>query len=167
VLGPAGSAIQGAQATAGGATVRFIAHPVTALTKVAGDGVVQGAGSVVTVTVGTNGPGGLPIHWTVGAGGGSVAPAVVRTGDASANGTASAQWTLGASGPQTLTASSGSLSVTFTATAVAAGKRTLLADLPGRILDLDATRVLWLDSATTRQVKLRNLGSGTRARAGG
>jgi hypothetical protein len=161
VLGNAGSATQGAQATVGGATVRFAAYPVTVLTKLAGDGVTQGAGSVVTVTVGTNGPGGLPIHWTVTSGGGAVAPAVVRTADGAATSTASAQWTLGPAGAQTLTASAGSLSVTFTATAVVAGRRTLLADLPGRILDLDATRALWLDSATTRQIKLRTLATGT------
>jgi hypothetical protein len=160
VLGPAGPATQSAQAAVGASTVRFVAYPVTSLTKVAGDGVTQGAGSVVTVTVGTNGPGGLPIHFAVASGGGSVAPAVVRTTDGAASSNASAQWTLGAAGPQTLTASAGNLSVTFTATAVAAGKRTLLANLPGRILDLDATRVLWLDSATTRQVKLRTLATG-------
>jgi hypothetical protein len=161
VLGNAGTAVQGAQATAGGATVRFAASPVTVLTKLAGDGLVQGAGSVVTVTVGTNGPGGLPIHWAVASGGGSVAPAVARTATGAATSTASAQWTLGPAGPQTLTASAGNLSVTFTATAVAAGQRTLLANLPGRILDLDATRALWLDSATTRQIKLRTLATGT------
>ncbi|HEV7586995.1 MAG TPA: Ig-like domain-containing protein, partial [Longimicrobium sp.] len=109
VLGAAGAATQGAQATAGGATVRFAASPVTALTRLAGDGVVLGAGSVVTVTVGTNGPGGLPIHWAVTAGGGTVAPAVVRTTDGAATSTASAQWTLGPAGAQTLTASAGSL----------------------------------------------------------
>jgi hypothetical protein len=163
VLGPAaGSAIQGAQATAGGATVRFIAYPVTVLTRLAGDGAVQGAGTVVTVTVGTNGPGGLPIHWTVASGGGSVAPSVVRTTEGSATSTASAQWTLGPAGPQTLTASAGSLSVTFTAASVAAGKRTQIANVNGRILDLDPTRVLYVDSTSgpARVARLRTLSSG-------
>jgi Bacterial Ig-like domain (group 1) len=161
VLGAAGSATQTAQATAGGATVRFAAFPVTALTRLAGDGAVQGAGSVVTVTVGTNGPAGLPIHWTVTSGGGSVAPAVGPTGGG-ASSTASASWTLGPAGPQTLTASAGSLSVTFTATSVVAGHRTQLANVNGRILDLDATRVLYVDSTSgpSRQVRLRTLAGG-------
>jgi hypothetical protein len=162
VLGNAGTAVQGAQATAGGATVRFAASPVTVLTKLAGDGLVQGAGSAITVTVGTNGPGGLPIHWAVASGGGSVAPAVARTTTGAATSAASAQWTLGPAGPQTLTASAGNLSVTFTATAVVAGRRTLLADLNGRILDLDATRVLYVDSSTAvRKVRLRTLSTGS------
>jgi hypothetical protein len=161
VLGAAGSATQGAQATAGGATVHFTAFPVTALTKLAGDGAVQGAGSVVSVTVGTNGPAGLPIHWVVASGGGSVAPAAGPTGGG-ATSTASASWTLGAVGPQTLTASAGSLSVTFTATSVAAGQRTQLANVNGRILDLDATRVLYFDSTTgpVNRVRLRTLSGG-------
>jgi hypothetical protein len=162
VLGNAGTAVQGAQATAGGATVRFAASPVTTLTKLAGDGLVQGAGSTITVTVGTNGPGGLPIHWAVASGGGSVAPAVARTTTGAATSAASAQWTLGPAGPQTLTASAGSLTVNFTATSVAAGRRTLLADLNGRILDLDATRALYVDSSTAvRKVRLRTLSTGS------
>jgi hypothetical protein len=160
VLGAA-TTVQGAQASVGAATVRFAATPVTSLTKLAGDGLQQGAGSVITVTVGTNGPPGLPIHWVVASGGGSVAPTVGSSGGGAANSTASALWTLGPAGPQTLTASSGSLSVTFTATSLLAGQRTQLANVNGRILDLDATRVLYVDSsAAVRTVKLRTLSSG-------
>ncbi|HEV7590183.1 MAG TPA: hypothetical protein VGO40_18840, partial [Longimicrobium sp.] len=68
----------------------------------------------------------------------------------------------GPAGAQTLTASAGSLTVTFTANAVAAGRRTLLADLNGRILDLDAARVLYVDSsAAVRRVRLRTLSDGS------
>ncbi|HEV7586996.1 MAG TPA: Ig-like domain-containing protein [Longimicrobium sp.] len=160
VLGPAGPATQSAQATVAGTTVRFTARAVTQLVKTAGDGSLAPPGTVVTVSVSADNAEGLPIHWTVTGGGGSVSPAISRIGGLA---TASAQWTLGPSGPQTLTASSGSLSVTFTATSVLVGSRTLKAQVPGRILDLDVTRVLWLDSATTRKVKLRDLADGSDA----
>ena len=151
VLGAA-TTPQTATATVAGTTIRFTAYPATALTRTSGDGVTAGTGSTLTVTLAATGAsgaiGGLPIHWTVASGGGSVTPAVGETSRHAFNqGTASAAWTLGPSaGPQTLTASAGGLSVTFTATAIAAGTRTLLAQLPGRVLDATSDRVLWVES---------------------
>jgi Bacterial Ig-like domain (group 1) len=165
VLGTA-TGPQTAQATVGGATVRFTAYPATTLTKTSGDGVTAGTGSTLTVSLSATGPsgaiGGLPIHWTVSSGGGSVAPAVGETSRHAFNlGTASASWTLGPSaGTQTLTASAGGLSVTFTATAISAGTRTLLVQVPGRVLDATSDRVLWLESGTGL-VKVRTLATGT------
>jgi hypothetical protein len=168
VLGTGTAPTQTAQATVGGATVRFTAYPATALNKTSGDGVTAGTGSTVTVTLTATGPsgtiGGLPIHWTVGSGGGSVTPAVGETSRHNFNqGTASAAWTLGPSaGTQTLTASAGGLSVTFTASATLAATRTLLATVPGRVLDATSDRVLWLESGTG-VVKLRTLATGADA----
>jgi len=167
VLGNAGTP-QTAQATVGGATVRFTAYPATVLTKTSGDGVTAGTGSTLTVSLSATGPtgaiGGLPIHWTVSSGGGSVTPAVGETSRHAFNlGTASATWTLGPSaGTQTLTATAGGLSVTFTATAIGAGTRTLLAQVPGPVLDATSDRVLWWETATG-QVKLRTLATGADA----
>jgi len=171
VLG-ASAGPQTAQATVGGATVRFTAYPADQLVIDAGNGQTGGPGLAVAVRVGakssvTGGIPGLPIHWTVASGGGSVAPAVVKTvNDPNGRGLgiASAQWTLGAPGPQTLTASAGALSVTFTATALAAGTRTLLVQLPagGGALDATAGRVLWIDGAT-RVVRVRTVSSGADA----
>jgi len=167
VLG-ASTAPQTAQATVGGSTVRFTAYPATTLTKTLGDGVTAGTGSTLTVTLSATGAsgaiGGLPIHWTVSSGGGSVTPAVGETSRQAFNyGTASASWTLGAStGTQTLTATAGGLSVTFTATAVLAGTRTLLAQVPDLALDATSDRVLWLQGQVgTGLVKLRTLATGT------
>ena len=75
--------------------------------------------------------------------------------------TTSAQWTLGPPGPQTLTASAGALSVTFAATAIGVGQRTLLAQVPGQALDAAADRVLWMDA--TRVIKVRTLSTGADA----
>jgi len=168
VLGNAGTA-QTAQATVGGATVRFTAYPATVLTRTAGDGVTAGTGSTLTVGLSATGPtgaiGGLPIHWTVSSGGGSVTPAVGEASRHNFNlGTASANWTLGPSaGTQTLTASAGGLSVTFTATAIASGTRTLLAQFPGRAVDATTDRVLWVEPQAGGSVKLRTLATGTDA----
>jgi len=167
VLGTAGGPTQTAQATVGGATVRFTAYPATSLTKTSGDGVTAGTGSTLTVILNATGAsgaiGGLPIHWTVSSGGGSVTPAVGETSRHTFNqGTASAAWMLGPSaGTQTLTATAGGLSVTFTATAIAAGTRTLLTQVPGQVLDATSDRVLWLEGqGGTGPVKLRTLATG-------
>jgi hypothetical protein len=167
VLG-ASTAPQTAQATVGTSTVRFTAYPATALTKTSGDAVTAGTGSTLTVTLAATGAsgaiGGLPIHWTVSSGGGSVTPALGETSRHAFNlGTATATWTLGPSaGAQTLTATAGGLSVTFTATAIAAGTRTLLAQVPGLVLDATSDRVLWLEGQVgTGLVKLRTLTTGT------
>ncbi len=64
-----------------------------------------------------NGVPGVMVHWVVASGGGSITPDSAPTG---AQGTASAQWTLGATvGTQTATATAGggALAATFTATA--------------------------------------------------
>src|SRR3954447_10824439 len=167
VLGTATGPTQTAQATVAGTTVRFTAYPATALTRTSGDGVTAGTGSTLTVTLSATGAsgaiGGLPIHWAVTSGGGSVTPALGETSRHAFNlGTASAAWTLGASqGTQTLTASAGGLSVTFTAPAIAAGTRTLLAQLPGRAVDATTDRVLWVEPQAGGLVKLRTLGTGT------
>ena len=167
VLGAGAAPVQTASATVAGTTIRFSAYPATALAKTAGDGLTAAAGSPVTVTVratGGSGPiGDLPIHWTVASGGGSVTPAVGTTSKQPFGyGTASATWTLGpAAGPQTLTASAGGLSVTFTATALGAGTRTLLGQVPGTALDATATRIAWIDAA--RLIQVRTLSTGTDA----
>jgi hypothetical protein len=169
VLG-ASAGPQTAQATVAGATVRFTAYPADQLVVDAGNGQTGGPGIAVTVRVGakssvTGGIPGLPIHWTVASGGGSVAPAVEKTvSDPNGRGLgiASAQWTLGPPGPQALTASAGGLSVTFTATSLTAGTRTLLAQVPGRVLDATADRVLWIDGAT-RVIRVRTLSNGADA----
>jgi len=168
VLGTAAGPTQTAQATVGGATVRFTAYPATTLTKTSGDGVIAGTGSTLTVTLAATGAsgaiGGLPIHWTVASGGGSVTPALGESSRQNFNlGTASAAWTLGPSpGAQTLTATTGGLSVTFTAMALLAGTRTLLTQVPGRVLDATSDRVLWLENGTG-VVKLRTLANGADA----
>lgn len=162
VLGPGGTP-QTATATAAGITHTFTAFPATQLLIDAGDGQTAATGTAVTVRVAARGAvggvPGLPIHWTVSGGGGSVAPAVgkmVSDPNGRALSIAYAQWTMGAPGPQTLTASAGGLSVTFTATSVGAGTRTLLAQVPGQVLDVSADAVLWLDnSGGTRVVKVR------------
>jgi len=171
VLGAGAGATQTAQAAVGGSTVRFTAYPATALTKTAGDGTTAGTGSALTVSLvatGGSGPiGDLPIHWTVASGGGSVTPAVGATSRHAFNyGTASATWTLGlAAGTQTLTATSGGLTVTYTATAIAAGTRTLVAQVPGRLLDATSDRVLWIEPAAGAAgvVKLRTVATGADA----
>src|SRR4051794_23337797 len=173
VLG-ASAGPQTAQATVAGTTIRFTAYPADRLVIDAGNGQTGGPGIAVTVRVGTQssvtGPvSGVPIHWAVSSGGGSVAPALSKTvfaynASGEALGIASAQWTLGPPGPQTLTASAGGLSVTFTATSLTAGTRTLLAQLPsgGGALDATADRVLWIDGAT-RVIRVRTLSTGADA----
>jgi len=161
---------QTATATVAGKTITFTAYPANQMLIDAGNGQTAGAGTAVTVRVGVwssvVGPiPRLPVHWTVASGGGSVAPAVSKT-VSDPNGrvvaTASAQWTLGSAGPQTLTASAGSLSVTFTATAIGVGQRALLAQVPGQVLDATAGRVLWMDGAT-RSIRVRTLSTGADA----
>jgi hypothetical protein len=169
VLG-ATAAPQTATATVAGKTITFTAYAADHLVIDAGNGQTGGPGIALTVGVGVTssvvGPiPGLPIHWAVASGGGSVTPAVKKTvSDPNGRVVAIAyvQWTLGAPGPQTLTATAGNLSVTFTATAVTAGSRTLLAQVPGQVLDATADRVLWLDG-TTRVIRVRTLSNGADA----
>ncbi|SOD04023.1 hypothetical protein SAMN05216486_1221 [bacterium JGI 053] len=164
------AAPQTATATVAGKTITFTAYAADQIVIDAGNGQTGGTGSPVTVRVGVRssvvGPiPGLPIHWTVASGGGSVAPAVSKT-VSDPNGrvlaTTTAQWTLGAAGPQTLTASAGSLSATFTATAIGVRQRALLAQVPGQVLDATADRVLWMDAAT-RVIRVRTLSTGADA----
>jgi hypothetical protein len=167
VLGTAAVTYQTATATVAGKTITFVAYPATSLNKLSPDGPTVAAGTQLTRAVSAFGAGagpvvGLAIHWTVGSGGGSVAPAVGAT---SSSGSTSATWTLGpAAGPQTLTASAGGLSVTYTTNVVAAGPRTLLAQLPsaGRAIDATPDRVLWIDNGT-RVISVRTLSNGADA----
>lgn len=130
-----------AQASVAGFAVRFTV--VTALSVQAGDDAVQEPGAAVTVRVGTNGMAGLPIEWEVTSGGGRVIPAAPHTtGGPPAS--ASAEWTLGPQGPQTLTVRTRGWSANLSATAALPGRRTLVADVPGNVLDIDAARVLYL-----------------------
>ncbi|HET7464302.1 MAG TPA: hypothetical protein VFJ82_23795, partial [Longimicrobium sp.] len=71
------------------------------------------------------------------------------------------RWTLGPAGPQTLRATLGNLQVTLRADAMAHGTRVLLTQVPGRILDATPGRVLWVDSAGVRAVRVRHLPAGT------
>ncbi|MDE3052955.1 MAG: Ig-like domain-containing protein [Gemmatimonadota bacterium] len=124
-LGPR-TGLNGVQAAAGaGITLTFdataAAGAATAIAKVAGDGQTAGAAKAVAVKPAVrltdahgNDVAGSTVTFAVAAGGGSVTGANATTdvtGLATVGG-----WTLGASGAQTLTATSGSLSTSFTAT---------------------------------------------------
>jgi len=166
VLGTAAVTYHTATATVAGKTLTFAANGATSLNKLTPDGLTLAAGSQLTVSASAFGGAGsvvgLPIHWQVTSGGGSVAPAVGKT---SSNGSASVTWTMGpAAGPQTLTASAGALSVTFTENVVAAGPRTLLAQLPsaGQAMDATPDRVLWLNPGS-RVISVRTLSNGADA----
>jgi hypothetical protein len=142
--------------------VVFTALVGTVLQKTAGDARVGAAGTVVDVAVRLDGQAGLvagvPVTWTVAGGGGTVQ---AHTPPNPLQGYAYARWTLGpAPGAQSLTARAGALTATFTATALATAARTQIAQVPGRVLDATRERVLWLDSAGVRQVKIRTLATG-------
>lgn len=154
----AGATVQGLN------TVVFTARVGNELIRIAGDGKIGSPGSVIDVTVrlaGQTGNGsipGVPVTWTVAGGGGTVQ---AYTPASPVEGYAYARWTLGpALGTQTLTARAGTVTTTFTATAIRAATRTQIAQVPGRVLDATRDRVLWLDSATVRQVKIRTLATG-------
>ncbi|HEX9940285.1 MAG TPA: Ig-like domain-containing protein [Longimicrobium sp.] len=152
----AGATVQGLN------TVVFTARVGNELIRIAGDGKIGSPGSVVEVTVRLAGQTGsipgVPITWTVASGGGSVQG---YTPASPIEGYAYARWTLGPTlGTQTLTARAGTVTSTFTATAIRAAPRTQIAQVPGRVLDATRDRVLWLDSATVRQVKIRTLATG-------
>jgi hypothetical protein len=158
-LGMDSAPTQTAQASSAGAgNVSFHAQVVTAM---AGVSVPSGLGTAgqdvgkVSVRVSGEGYGisNVPVRWTVG--GGGTAPATSRT---NTDGVAEVTWTLGPThGAQTLTASVANLQVTFQAVAVGTGRRTQVAEIPGRVLDYDGRRVLWLDSAGGRRaIKLRD-----------
>ncbi|HEU0013220.1 MAG TPA: Ig-like domain-containing protein [Longimicrobium sp.] len=152
-----------AQASAAGATpVRFYARVVTGFTKNTGDGRTVTAGTAIPVSVNVTGPyGPVPgarVRWTVTSGGGTVAP---PASEPNGNGVAQAVWTVGSqAGPQTLTAQLGGATLTFTATVLPQGGRTLVAQVPGTVLDADAGRVLWLDPSGTGRVRIRDRASG-------
>ncbi|HEU0299426.1 MAG TPA: hypothetical protein VFR37_08235, partial [Longimicrobium sp.] len=149
--------------------VAFTGRAGNVLLKLAGDGVTATAGTAVNLVVSLNGDGAGPVpgarvHWTVLTGGGSVTPAtsITERQFGPTIGQASAQWTLGAAaGPQTLRASVGPLQQTFTVNVIGLGTRTLVAQVPGRALDVSADRVLWVDSAGgTRVIKVRSRATG-------
>ncbi|HEU4453730.1 MAG TPA: Ig-like domain-containing protein [Longimicrobium sp.] len=155
----------GSVAVPGAGTIRFHAHVATTLTKSAGDGITTVAGAVIEPRVLVGGPWGgvrdAEVRWQVTGGGGTVSPAESITG---VSGFAGTQWTLGAAGPQTLTATMGGLTVTFTAAVIPQGSRTLVAQVPGTVLDARADRLLWLDTRSgERLVKIRTIGTGADA----
>jgi hypothetical protein len=174
-LGPRTDVVQAATASVPGTTrTAFYGRAATTMTILQGNGGTLAAGSAVNVVVSLGSPSGpvpgVRVHWTVLSGGGSVTPASSVTADGAAIGQASAQWTLGPSGgAQTLRASAGPLQQTFTVTAIAQGTRTLVAQVPGRILDADGERILWVDSASGAPALRLRTGGGdvTLATAGG
>jgi hypothetical protein len=96
-------------------------------------------------------------------GGGTVSPATAVT---RADGTARTAWTLGTTpGTQSVQASiAGAAPVTFTATVIPRNRLQLVTRVPGIILDVDATRVLWMDSVaplTPVRLFIRAQASGT------
>lgn len=87
------------------------------------------------------------VAWTVTGGGGSVSPTGSTTGE---GGIARTGWTLGGPGPQTLRASSGSLTpVTFSASAVPANA-VAPQTMTVRTGEVDTARVSYQDNATTQ-----------------
>jgi hypothetical protein len=172
-LGPRTDGVQGATASIPGMTpVGFDARAASQMTILEGNEQALTAGSEIPVGVGLGSPAGpvegVRVHWTVLSGGGSVTPASSPTGNTS-EGRASAVWTLGSSGgTQTLQATAGPLQQTFTAMAIAQGTRTLVAQVPGYILDADRSRILWVDFADPGGgLKLRTGGSDVRLAAQG
>jgi hypothetical protein len=166
-LGPATNVVQHAAASiAGGAAVDFPARAASAIQMLNANGAAVLAGVPIDVRVallgGASGPvPGVTVQWQ--ATSGSVSPAVSKTEDAgAAYGTAATQWTPGpAPGPQTLTATAGGLQATLTVNVIPAGSRTLVAQVPGPVLDATTDRALWLDAQPTqRLIKIRTLASG-------
>ncbi|HEU0013223.1 MAG TPA: Ig-like domain-containing protein [Longimicrobium sp.] len=163
-LGAGTALTQKAEASVAAAgTVRFVARVATTMTRVSGDAQSVAVGTPVTVSVrltdaAGQGVGGVPVTWQVTAGGGSVAPA----SSGGADGVASVQWTVGPTpGMQMLTATAGSLSALFTANAQPSATRTLVGQVPGTVIDVDGTRILWLDGPSeARSLKVRSRSGG-------
>lgn len=169
ILGPNVDVVQGASASVAGAgQVGFFARAASSITPLQGHDATASGGTTITasVTLGGGAAGPVPgvrVQWTVLSGGGSVSPAESVSSDQGATlGTASTQWTLGpGGGPQTLRATAGTLQTTLVVNVIAQGGRTLVAQVPGRVLDAMGDRVLWLDSAgPQRLVKIRTLSTG-------
>ncbi|HWK89998.1 MAG TPA: Ig-like domain-containing protein, partial [Longimicrobium sp.] len=160
-LGNTTGVTQNAEAfVAGAGTVRFVARVATTMTRFAGDGQTAAVGSPITVSVrltdsAGQGVGGIPVTWQVMSGGGSVAATSASGG---LDGVASVQWTLGMTpGVQVLNATAGTLNLAFTANAQPSATRTLVTQVPGTVLDVDGTRVLWMDG-TALKVRSRSGG---------
>ncbi|HEX9937613.1 MAG TPA: Ig-like domain-containing protein, partial [Longimicrobium sp.] len=166
VLGPAEFRQMAQASIPGAAPVRFTSWAATAIRALSGSGETARAGFTLAVSAllanGDAGVPDVPVRWQVTSGGGSVTPALSRSGGFPQNGVATAQWTLGpALGTQTLTATVGALQATFTATVVTGGSRVLVAQVPGRVYDADGTRLLWRDDRGAPAVlKVRTLASG-------
>ena len=131
---------------AGLGELRFVASVATTLGWPCDCPFARDAGSRVRLAVRVNngwgGVQGARVRWTA-SGGGTVTPASSATDSA---GMAWVDWTLGpVVGPQTLTASLAGLRVTRTDTVLPA--LTPLAEVPGKVLDAMADRVLWVDTA--------------------
>jgi hypothetical protein len=134
-----------ATASAAGAQVTFRALPATIMEVYPEPQAhMARAGTAVSAFVRLRsylGPiAGVRVRWQVTSGGGT-ATAFTRT---NAEGITTTPWTFGsAAAQQGLTATAGNLQVTFSGTATVAGTRTRIAQVPGSILDIDETRVLW------------------------
>ncbi|HEV7586997.1 MAG TPA: Ig-like domain-containing protein [Longimicrobium sp.] len=163
---PPSNGYQSASATISGMTVSFFARAAVGMLALQPNGATVNPGVPVTASVAVNdfiGPvPGLTVHWQVTSGGGTVTPAASKTGGPENPGIATAQWTPGPTpGTQTLTATAGSLSATFTVTVLGAVTRTLVAQVPGTVLDASLGSVLWLDQSGAAPAFKRRLSNGT------
>lgn len=107
---------------------------------------------------------GVRVQWQA-SDGGTTVPAATKTASGGGNdGITSIRWTPGPTpGLQTLTATAGSLTVTFTVDVHAQGHRDLVSALPGAVLDATIDRVLWVqpNPSGPRPVKIRSTATNT------
>jgi hypothetical protein len=165
-LGPASSGFQTLTASVTGLpAVGFQARAGSDLRALQPNGAAVSAGVPIAAYVALNdaiGPvSGVRVQWQASSGG-TVSPATSLTGSGGA-GIATTNWTPGpAGGPQTLTATAGSLTATFTVNVIVSGTRTLVVTVPGQVLDVSLDRVLWVDAQAPgpRLVKIRTPGTG-------
>jgi hypothetical protein len=165
-LGPASSGFQTLTASVTGLpAVGFQARAGSDLRALQPNGAAVSAGVPIAAYVALNdaiGPvSGVKVQWQASSGG-TVSPATSLTGSGG-DGIATTTWTPGpAGGPQTLTATAGSLTATFTVNVAASGTRTLVVTVPGEVLDVSVDRVLWVHPQPTgpRLMKIRTPGTG-------
>lgn len=155
-------------ATTSGTGVEVAVLPVASIDAIAVNPTTGSGGSAVNIGVTVNwahgGLVGVPVEWTVLSGGGSVTPATSVSGTTGPSyyGLATTAWTLGAGGGvQTLRARFGTVEEIISINVVAQGTRTLLGEVPGRVVDALGSRILWVDSASGNAVlKIRTAGGG-------
>ncbi|MFL5381720.1 MAG: Ig-like domain-containing protein [Longimicrobiaceae bacterium] len=165
-LGPASSGLQSLTASIPGVpAVGFGARAGSDLKALSPNGATVSAGVPITAYVALSdaiGPvSGVRVQWTASSGG-TVTPATSLTGSGG-EGIATTMWTPGpAAGPQTLTATAGTLTATFTVNVIAAGTRTLVVTVPGQVLDVAVDRVLYMEAQASgpRLVRIRTPGTG-------